>query len=90
MIPDILSAVIHIDNNFQFRLAENCWKVGNIQERLFMKKINFEVAITFINCYCPENVQKHLIVRGYESMLQHVIISLEKIRNTENGDLLTA
>jgi len=62
-----MEPIFHIDNNFQFSEQRIIEKSGYVQERFFMKKINFEITITLINSLlsrkCPETFNSSWILK---------------------------
>ena len=85
--------IFRIDNNFQFSEQRIIEKSGYVQERLFMKKINFEIAIIIINSLlsrkCPETFNSSWILKHAPACYYFIRKNIRTEMGTIDWDRIT-
>lgn len=85
--------IFRIDNNFQFSEQRIIEKSGYVQERLFMKKINFEITITLINSLlsrkCPETFNSSWILKHAPTCYSFIRKNIRTEMGTIDWDRIT-
>jgi hypothetical protein len=88
-----MEPIFHIDNNFQFSEQRIIEKSGYVQERFFMKKINFEITITLINSLlsrkCPETFNSSWILKHAPACYYFIRKNIRTEMGTIDWDRIT-